>query len=286
VSWHQRQDAQIDTALDAHAAVFADPSPVRRIWGLSDALIADKHVLNVLAVRQSSERFRVLDVGCGTGELVSRLARLFPHAEFVGLDSNRRSISRAQARRQPRCQFEWASFSTARGPFDVVICSEVFEHVLEMDALLDVLRDAVAPGGYLSISTPSGWMYRTPRAYNVYKLLHNPSRFWRLYLHPERHWAEAVQIHPAILPSRLRGLLAQRGFTLTLRQSALWWFQEPGLAERAATAWATRRPARAASAFHHLIQMLEGAMNIFPPLRYFESRAILLMRRQHAVSNS
>ncbi|MDP2318067.1 MAG: methyltransferase domain-containing protein [Acidobacteriota bacterium] len=280
MTWHQVQDAQIDTALDAHAAVFAGASPVRRIWGLSDALIADKHLMNVLAVRNSGESFRVLDIGCGTGELVARLAALFPHAEFVGFDTNRQSIERAQARRHPRCRFECAPFSDASGSFDIVICSEVFEHVLETDALLDTLRDRVAAGGYLSISTPSGWMYRTPRAYNVYKFLQSPARFWRLYLNPERHWAEAVQIHPAILPSRLRRLLERRGFAMTLRQSALWWFQEPGLAERVATAWATRNPVRAATAFLHWIQLLEGAMNVCTPLRYFESRAILLMRKQ------
>lgn len=279
MTWHQTQDAQIDEALEARREVFAHPSPVRRIWGLTDGLIAEKHVLNVVALMGSQQSFRLLDLGCGTGDLVARLAEQFPAAEFVGIDSNARSIAVAAARGLSRCTFVCAPFGAAQGPFDIVVCSEVFEHVLETDELLNTLRDLVTSGGHLSISTPSGWMYRTPRAYNVYKLLQDPSRFVRLYLRPERNWAEAVTIHPAILPSRLRRLLEGRGFSLVLRQSALWWFQEPGAAYSTFRAWGRHQPARAATAFFHWIQLLEGAMNVFPPLRYFESRAILLMRK-------
>jgi 2-polyprenyl-3-methyl-5-hydroxy-6-metoxy-1,4-benzoquinol methylase len=168
---------------------------VRRIWGLTDDFIADKHLLNIHAVKRRDDDFRLLDLGCGTGDLIARLAPQFPRAEFVGLDSNGPSIARALSRCTLRSTFNCSTFENVRGIFDIVVCSEVIEHVSESDQLLDALRDHVAFGGHLSISTPSGWMFRTPRLYNVYKFLQSPRRFVRLYLRPEEHWQEAVTIH-------------------------------------------------------------------------------------------
>ena len=278
-AWHDTQDDQITVALEALDRVFVHSSAVRRVWGLTSDFIADKHLLNVHAVKRRDDAFRLLDVGCGTGELIARLAPQFPHAEFVGLDSNGPSIARALARGVPRSTFICATFEKARGPFDMVVCSEMFEHVLDSDGLLDALHDLVAANGHLSISTPSGWMFRSPRLYNVYKFLRGPRRFVRLYLRPEDHWPEALTIHPAVLPSKLRRRVEQRGFSLTLRQSSLWWLEEFGVAYRTFRALERFDGPRAASAFFHLTQMLEGAMNLLPPLRLFESRAVLLMQK-------
>ena len=41
---------------------------------------------------------RILDVGCGTGEVISRLARLFPKASFTGVDLEESHLERARAK--------------------------------------------------------------------------------------------------------------------------------------------------------------------------------------------
>jgi 2-polyprenyl-3-methyl-5-hydroxy-6-metoxy-1,4-benzoquinol methylase len=275
--WSLTQDRQISEAFDAKDLLLSDPSPVRRLWGVTDGFIAAKHLINVHSVKRRDEPFKAIDVGCGDGDLLSHLAGQFPLAIFTGIDTNEKSISRASVRNVPRCSFLCESFAVVEGLFDIVICSEVMEHVEASDRLLDKLRDLVTPGGYLSISTPSGWMYRTPRLYNIYKLVKNPRRFWRLYLRPEGRWPEAVRVHPGILPSKLRRKLENRGFSLVLRQSALWWFQEPGITEKLFRAWGSRR---AALLFFHLSQFMDAAMNLVPVLRCGETRAILLMQRR------
>jgi 2-polyprenyl-3-methyl-5-hydroxy-6-metoxy-1,4-benzoquinol methylase len=287
IDWHARQDAQIDAAVASLDRVFAAPSAVRRVWALTDGFIREKHLLNVHSIKRRDDHFRLLDLGCGTGDLLDRLARQFPNAEFVGIDSNASSLARARALSPPRCAFFESRYEEAApGIFDVIVCSEVYEHVGDPERLLDRLRDLLVPGGYLSMSTPSGWMFRVPRLYTLYKLLQNPKRFWRLYLQPERHWNEAVTLHPAILPSKLTRRLEARGFTLTLRQSALWWLEDFGVAYRTFRALERVNAARAATAFYHFTLMLEAAMNLCPVLRVFESRAVLLMRKRPAVASS
>lgn len=281
IPWLEAQDAHVTASLDAVEQAFNHSSAVRRLWAATDSFIEEKHILNVMAVRRSQDSFRVLDVGCGTGSLLESLARRFPNAEFVGIDPNVASIEAARRREIRRCRFENGGFDSvnALGQFDFVVCSEVFEHVLEKDRLLDVLMGALFPGGYLSFSTPSGWMYRTPRLYNAYKLLSSPRKFWRLYLRPEHHWPEALAIHPAILPAKMRRMLESRGLSVVGRQSSLWWLPEHGLCYRIARIFENGSNTSAALALYHFITFLEGLMNVFPPFRCFESRFVLLGRK-------
>lgn len=233
-SWHQEQVGRVTESLDAIERAFNHPSAVRRLWALADSLIGEKHVLNVMMLQKGRDQFRLLDVGCGTGDLLERLAERFPNAELVGIEPNEASIAAARQRGIPHCDFVNGGFEAARtmGQFDVVVCSEVFEHVLDTDGLLDVLADVLRPGGHLSFSTPSGWMYRTPRLCNAYKLVTSPRKFWRLHFHPEHHWTEALAIHPAIQPAKLRRRLELRGVQVVGRQSALWWLLDRGVAYR------------------------------------------------------
>lgn len=195
----------------------------------------------------------------------------------MGVDSNAESVDRARARCGPRRTVQCLPYTSVTGEFDIVVCSEVIEHVADLDHILDWLCDRVSSGGYLSISTPSGWMYRSPRLYNIYKCLQSPRRFVRLYLQPENQWCEAVVVHPVILPGKLRRRLEARGFALVLRLSALWWVQEPG-----ALTWVFGRlgSSRAAATFYHWCRLLDSLLNVAPPLRCFESRAVLFMQRR------
>jgi hypothetical protein len=89
-----------------------------------------------------------------------------------------------------------------------------------------------------------------------------------------------------MLPSKLRRRIEERGFSLTLRQSSLWWLEEFGIAYRTFRLLERLDGPRAATAFYHLVQMLEGAMNLLPPLRLFESRAVLLMQKTPSVDRT
>ncbi len=101
---------------------------------------------------------RVLDVGCGTGaNLTAPLAQRFPETSFVGIDSDPASIAYAN-RESPAGNAQYfveANFGDTE-TYDLVIASEVIEHVEDPDAFLNSLRGFLAPDGKLVLTLPNG----------------------------------------------------------------------------------------------------------------------------------
>lgn len=102
---------------------------------------------------------RVLDVGCGTGaNLTGPLALRFPKTSFYGIDSDAASIDFAtRENRNANARYFVESDFADNGAFDLVIASEVIEHVEDPEAFLNFLRSLLAPGGRLVLTLPNGF---------------------------------------------------------------------------------------------------------------------------------
>lgn len=92
---------------------------------------------------------RVLDLGCGTGELSLLLKQRQPAAQVVGLDPDAKALARAeQKRRVAGCEIEWRQGYAGRAPFparsfDQVVSSLVIHHLTseqKREAFGDILR--------------------------------------------------------------------------------------------------------------------------------------------------
>lgn len=101
----------------------------------------------------------VLDVGCGTGlALTLPLAHAFPAVRFTGVDADAESVRFASTRvSEPNVRFLLPHELEPQARFDVVIASEVLEHVEEPAAFLRDLRERLAPGGSLIVTLPNGY---------------------------------------------------------------------------------------------------------------------------------
>ncbi len=99
---------------------------------------------------------RVLDIGCGTGaNLTQPLGARFPDVEFVAVDSDVGSIGFANDTNAcPNVSFR--TDTEGVGTFDLVIASEVIEHVEDPHAFLVALRTHLAPGGRMILTLPNG----------------------------------------------------------------------------------------------------------------------------------
>jgi len=101
----------------------------------------------------------VLDFGAGTGtNLTIPLAQTFPATRFLGVDNDRASVDYANSvNTAENLSFAMIEEAPLHGPYDMVIASEVIEHVDEPGALLLHLRDMLAPGGKLILTMPNGY---------------------------------------------------------------------------------------------------------------------------------
>jgi 2-polyprenyl-3-methyl-5-hydroxy-6-metoxy-1,4-benzoquinol methylase len=106
---------------------------------------------------------RVLDCGCGDGSLLSAIARRFPLSELHGMDiAGNVPIERAGLPIQFRQQDLGMPVPEAlHSQFDLVLCSEVIEHVLDDDTVIRNLNALTAPGGTVVMTTQSGKIYKT-----------------------------------------------------------------------------------------------------------------------------
>ena len=105
----------------------------------------------------------VLDVAGGQGNMSLRLAELGYRVTWNDL---REELAGYVALKRDHGEIEFQPgnlFDLDPGPrFDVVLLSEVVEHVAHPDALLAKAASLVAPGGHVVVTTPNGEYMRNP----------------------------------------------------------------------------------------------------------------------------
>jgi SAM-dependent methyltransferase len=99
----------------------------------------------------------IVDVGCGDGLATSVAASVSPGHRFVGVDWSADALRQAGSRGLAlvRAGVDGSSLPLASGAADVVIMSELIEHLVDTDAALDEVRRVLKPGGSLLLSTPN-----------------------------------------------------------------------------------------------------------------------------------
>ena len=118
---------------------------------------------------------RVLDVGCGRQPFRAHLESLGYH--YVGLDvqQNPEGTVAFQAPIDDPVPFGLGEL----GPFHLILCTEVLEHVADWATAFANFADLLAPKGLLLITCP-----------HYYMLHEEPFDFWRPTLHALRHFSE------------------------------------------------------------------------------------------------
>lgn len=118
-----------------------------------------RNITHLILSRAPDGPGRALDVGCGTGRVSLALAARGYHVD--GIDVEARVIdvaARLAAARGAACSFRTGDFAdpTEVEPeaYDLVVSSEVLEHVDDYQPLVDHMYAALKPGGTLVLSVP------------------------------------------------------------------------------------------------------------------------------------
>src|SRR5450755_1274945 len=119
-------------------------------------------IFEALGLSQAARPLRLIEFGCGQGELSSEIATRHPEAELVGVDLSETGIAIARAK-VPGAQFFRQNLTQPfadryRGWASHAVCSEVLEHLDAPLTALRNLRACLAPRGSLVITVPGGPM--------------------------------------------------------------------------------------------------------------------------------
>ncbi|HXJ09145.1 MAG TPA: class I SAM-dependent methyltransferase [Burkholderiales bacterium] len=143
---------------------------------------------------------RVLDIGCGTGELLSRLAAKYPEARLSGLDPVPEMLEMARRKLSERVDLRvgWANeLPWPDGTFDLVVSCNMFHYITHpVDAVREMER-VLKPGGRIVITD---WCddYLACRVCNLYLRLMSKAHY-KTYRQAEcESLLEQAGAHPQI----------------------------------------------------------------------------------------
>ena len=105
------------------------------------------------------EKARILDAGCGAGDVLIELARACPEAKMVGIDLSEPLLDVARAAAQSAGVAERVSFETGNvqampfedDSFDVVVSLNMLHYVEDPVAMLNEIERVLAPHGVLGL---------------------------------------------------------------------------------------------------------------------------------------
>lgn len=115
----------------------------------------------IIAFLPPGEGLKILDIGCGVGRIAKRAALM--GFEVFGVDIERTVINIARENLsenglEKRCHFLAGDIlkikKLSQMKFDVVICSEVIEHVKNPQKIVNLAYEKLENGGLLILTTP------------------------------------------------------------------------------------------------------------------------------------
>jgi SAM-dependent methyltransferase len=106
----------------------------------------------------------VLDLGCGVGSVTEQLIGRRLGIRAIGIDVSYRALTKSAGGglRVVQAQLDGELLPIASATIDVVVLTQVIEHVADTDGLTEEIMRVLKPGGTLLLSTPNlgAWFNR------------------------------------------------------------------------------------------------------------------------------
>ena len=164
--------AGFDIFLPAERLDQTDEYATGDPYGAEETLKSPFHRVRIESAIQLAQRAAldapsasILDLGCGEGHLPRRIGEVIPNAKLVGLDYSRTAIANAR-KVVPQAQLVVADANEppfADRSFDVVLCTNLWEHVEAPITLAREMRRLLTPNGQLVLSTPARYRFQNLR---------------------------------------------------------------------------------------------------------------------------
>lgn len=119
-------------------------------------LICNQRLNEIIRIIPQKKNLKILDAGCGEGQLLSRITKTI-EGELYGADATEIAIETAQEK-VPGVSFSLQDITNLNYKdnfFDVVICTEVIEHISDYVKAISELKRVLKDEGMLILSFPN-----------------------------------------------------------------------------------------------------------------------------------
>ncbi len=129
------------------------------------SFVHNQRLEKIMECIPAGNELKILDAGCGEGHLIERLHEKNKHNEYYGADITDIAIQKFKE----RCSFatikkmDLDNLQYADEMFDVVVCTEVLEHIYEYKDVIAELKRVTKKGGLLIITHPNEVLWTISR---------------------------------------------------------------------------------------------------------------------------
>lgn len=111
---------------------------------------------DLLALIRPRASMRVIDLGCGAGELTAELAERLPDAHVEGIDSSPAMLAEATPRSHDRLRFRQAAVEEVSdfGGYDLVFSNAMFQWAPDNEGLMQRILSQLRPGAQIAVQLP------------------------------------------------------------------------------------------------------------------------------------
>jgi len=224
-----------------------------------------------MALVEPRPAMRVMDLGCGTGELTRVLHQTLKASDTLGLDSSAAMLAKSESFAGDGLRFERRDIREfeSSGEYDLIFSNAALHWLPDHESLLEGLTCALKPGGQLAVQVPANDDHPT---HVVAARLARQSPFNEAMQGYERHWSVLKPESYAALLHRL-GYARQHvrlqvyGHLLDARDGVIEWVKGTLL-----TDYEKRMPAELFAQFmadyrERLFEQLEDARPYFYPFK-------------------
>jgi SAM-dependent methyltransferase len=180
-----------------------------------------EHVADILDLLRPQVRIaladcRMLDIGSGYGAICVPASRFVRSVVAVDNDPRLLETARSWAQREGRTNMTFRNVSVldlASDSFDIVICSDVIEHVEDQEGVAAAIARSLAPGGVFYLTTNNRW-WPMEGHFGLPFLSWLPRRLADRYVRFMGRGSR-YDVHPLSL-AQTTGLLSRNGLAWTL----------------------------------------------------------------------
>jgi len=120
---------------------------------------------DLLALVEVRPDLKVVDLGCGTGELTRQLADALPNSDVTGIDSSSAMLEKAGSLASSNLHFKQGDQARLTGEWDLIFSNAALHWSEDHSELIRNLYRRLAAGGQIAVQVPSNHNHISHQVY-------------------------------------------------------------------------------------------------------------------------